>query len=545
MGSPGRGVVGVVLENPASPGIISLLGNTPLTATITGYSQPTGSTGMRIEIVALANIATGTITVVGTDPSGNAATETTPTVAISPMNQQSPDLVAFRHVTQKVYASITSVTSTGFAGGGLIRLSGIQAEKYQFPALTFKPDDKRGSYSPNVFDGTLSRNKNILQLLIEEGWETTIALYPESALILFYLLFGAPASVVSIPASPTSLLATTAVSALTTVTTQPTAPGMRLIMAIGSSTTVGTITIVGTNPYNQATTEVVTCAQGGTNGNGVYYSANVFKTITSVTGTGMTSGQFSMTGVFGWVYTFDDLTNADTWYPGCWHFYDGTDTIALPYAFAEEVNFDFGTSKEFMCDLKGKAQDGIPIGDRTTTPMTGSRLTTLAQVADKPLPGWQGLAWIDPFGTTPQTNAYAGLLTECKIAMKVPKGVIYGLNNTQRFTQVYNQKEGREATFNATVDFRDLAQYEKYRSNQKQTISVGMVGPFIGNVGAVMNQKSWFITIPLKLTDVKKDAEPNKANVVGTYSGIAEYDASLGFNFQAVVTCQQPPVLAL
>ena len=209
----------------------------------------------------------------------------------------------------------------------------------------------------------------------------------------------------------------------------------------------------------------------------------------------------------------------------------------------EEAGIDFTTLKETIATLKWRAQDGVPVGDRTTTPMTANQIAALPQPPDQPIVGWQSLAWLDSIGTTPKTTAYNNLL-ECKLAVKVPKEPIYPALNTQRYAAVYFKKEGRDFDIEAKVDYKDVVLYEAFRQNQKKTFVFGLYGPVMGFVGTSMVQKAWEWTMNGRFhgDGVKPESTPAMANVPATYKLLGEYDAASGYTLQLTVTNQQPPV---
>ena len=342
-----------------------------------------------------------------------------------------------------------------------------------------------------------------------------------------------------------NLLVGTAVAANMTLATPPLLPGQNLIFSVSGTAIAGTITVVGTDPRGRPVSDVITVPA---NGAGLYYTQNVYQTVNNgvsnqFSTTGLTAGTIAVYGTFGWIYKWNDITNAAAFYTAALEFFSGTDSRIYPFTYLEEASVDFTTMKEVMTSLKWRAQDGIPVGDRTTSPLAANRLAALPQPSDMPIAGWQSLCWIDPLGTTPKTNQYTNL-TELKANFKVPKEPIYPALNTQRYGQVYMKKEGRDFDIEAKVDYRDLVMYEAFRQNLKKVFTFGNYGPSIGFVSGAIVQKAWEWTLPVKFhgDGNKPESTPAKANVDATYKLLGEYDPTLGYTVQLTVTNQMPPV---
>lgn len=81
-----------------------------------------------------------------------------------------------------------------------------------------------------------------------------------------------------------------------TIAAQPIVPALLSVLAtgVGGNDTMGTITFVGTDIYDQALTETVTPIAGTT-----VYTTNMFKTVTSATGAGWVINSTNDTIVMG------------------------------------------------------------------------------------------------------------------------------------------------------------------------------------------------------------------------------------------------------
>ena len=103
-----KGVVNIVLE--ASAGEQLLLAATPVIATITGISAPTGSTGMRFHVRVTNFTASGSLTITGTGTPSN--TETYTVAALSLQQTQSGQMADYEIVSTNAYTAITNITTT-------------------------------------------------------------------------------------------------------------------------------------------------------------------------------------------------------------------------------------------------------------------------------------------------------------------------------------------------------------------------------------------------------------------------------------------------
>lgn len=531
-----KGAINVMLE--ATAGEQLLLASTTVISTITGITAPTGSTGMRLHVKLTDFTASGSFTITGTGTPGNSETFTV--AALTAQQTQSSQLADFEIVSANAYTTITNITTTGLTSG-IITVYGIQAGKYQLPG-TMKSKRTPKIYSPNEHNTLIERDKKVVQLIqnttVDEIKQDA---YANLSLWWCYLMFGAPTTTASIPASPTSLLASTAVSGSPlSLTTQPSTPGMVLILTVTGSSAVGSIALSGTNRYGATTTETITMNGNGTNGNGTYYSSNVYKTIAAsgVTVTGLTAGSVTITGVYGWSLTF--LSGAQQ-YTAAVEWYDGTGSWTHPFTIIDEGTFDAKVQTEISLTCKGKAQDKIPIGDRTTSPLTGTnRIASLGvNLDDEPIVGWQTKLYLDPITGTPLTTQNVNV-EELKVDVKVPNEDHFTFTNTQSFNRAYPVKRSAMATM--TLDFTDLLQYEQFRQQLKQYLAVQFLGQLIGISGGTQYYKSWTWTLPVKSDggfDVTSD--PSKGSVTASATWQCEYDSGIGASYQLVVVTQVPP----
>lgn len=635
MGSSGLGVAAFALEPPGAQGEQLLLAATAMAASVVVSNNPPGNQGGRVELTALGVTTPGTVTVNGTSPSGASINEVTSNIPAQASNVQSPEIGAFKYLTQKIFATVTSLACSAglLTGGGLVRAESIVAEKYLFPADDFELNPIYGTESANEFSNVPVRHRNIQQLLLDSAWQYTQSLYPETSLAIAYLLFGAPVSVLPLAASttllksaatsspisltpavlppgsilqfvvsgagaagtivlagtnfqgatigetitasgngtfpstlnywtitsitvtgltgysinvnsigPSQLNANGLCSTYSGVTTQPALPGMGLIFVVSGASTGGSIVLAGTNPMGQAISETVIAS-----GNGVFFTQNVYNHVTgggALSVTGLTGGSMAVFGVFGWQYKFNDVANFDAFYTAMLALFDGTSTRVSPFAFIEEANWDIEKDKIYKITAKGRAQSATVVGDRTTTPLSTNRLSTLPTPPDQPVAGWQTAAWLDAEGTTPQTVVLPTLLV-CKVAAKVPKQTIVPLTNSQKFQEAHDLKEGREFSIEATLNFKDVILRDAWRRNAKEILSVGALGPSIGFGGGTLYQKAWFWTMPFKFEGegLKVDSTPAKANPEMTLKGMCEYSSQLGYSIQLTIQNQFAPTI--
>lgn len=539
MGTSAKGTLGLALENLSSPGLV-LLYSGAVSASFSLTTQPSGSTGMRLLILVQGNTATGTVSVAGTNVSGGSINETTPTIPLPPAGQNSVVSEA-EYVTQDVFATVNSsgVTTTGLTNG-VITIYGIQGAKYLIPCIADLERDYK-YFTPKEARGLLDEETSMQQQVID-GKISKIdqALYPEDSLFLAYMGISNNPTVATIPASPTSLKASSAISGGPfSLTSQPLTPGQVLIFVVTSSSAVGTIAITGVNQYGVAVSETITAAAGGSNGNGTYYSSNVYSTVNAsgVAFTGLTSGSCAITGVYGWQYTF--VPDGNALYSAALEWYTGTDSTASPWAYLDEIDIDFDVNKETKVSLKGGMQDKLPIGNRSTNPLSASRVTALGQPLDIPMIGWQTAIYVDSISGTPGTTPYSSVING-KISLKVPQQAIYTATQTQRYSRLYRKQ--RSAMLTASIDFTALDQYEQWRQNIQQFINFQFFGAYIGSTGGVVYNKSWSFIFAANYAKFKIDGSKLE-NVTADLEAKGIYNANYGASYKCVIVCQQPPTV--
>jgi len=521
-----KGVVNLMLE--ASNGEQLLLASTPVIATITGLTTPSGSTGMRLHIKITNWTTSGTVTITGTGTPGN--TETYNIASPTAQQTQSAQLASNEYVSVNAYSAITNITTTGLANA-TITVWGIYAGKFAVPSLLTSNRVVK-TYSPNEHNSLLERDKKILHLINNTSIDIKQDVYADLSLWWPYMMMGAP-TITTLPSTPTSLFAAAAISATQSLTTQPTAPGMKLIFTITAFTVAGTLTIAGTS-YGQAVTESISITAAGT-----YYSSNVYSAvnasgITNVT----TAATMAITGVYGWQLVFLSGGNL---YSAAVEWYDGTGSWTHPFSFATDGSFDIKVQTEATLNLKGKAQDKLPIGDRTVTPLTGTnRIASIGvNLNDEPIVGWQSAVYLDAITGTPLTTAYINC-QELKVDLKVPQEDHFTFTNSQNFNRAYAVK--RECTCEAMLDFVDLLDWEQFRQNLKRYLAFQFLGQYIGTTAGAAVFKSWTWTLPIR-TDGQIDvtSEPTKGNVQAKAHWRTEYDSGIGGSYKLAVITQIPP----
>src|SRR5579859_657326 len=521
-----KGIANVMLE--AAGGAQVLLATQAVTATITGFTAPTGSTGMRLWIKIFAWTASGTLTISGTGSPGN--TETVTIAAPTLQQTQSAQIATYELVSLNAYTAITNITTTGLTNG-MITVYGIQAGKYQIPSV-LTSNNPRKTYSPNEHNSFIARDKKILHLPVNATLDWTQDCYADLSLPWCYLMFGAPV-ITTFPSTPTSLFTAAALTATQSLTTQPSAPGMKLILTVTSFSVAGSITITGTVNGVANVSETIAISANGT-----LYSSNVYSAVNAsgIVNSG-TTATLAITGVFGWNLVF---TSEQPLYSAAVEWFDGTGSWTHPFVIAQEGDFDIKAEQEGKLTFKSKCQDKLPIGDRTVTPLTGTnRIAALgANLNDLPIVGWQSAIYLDPITGTPQTTSY-GSVRELKVSLKVPQEDIFTLNNTQIFSRAYPMK--RECLAEGVLDFIDLLQYEQFRQNLKQYLVCQFLGQMIGNNAGSPLYKSWTWTLPIRVDgnfDVTSD--PSKGNVQAKAMWRAEYDSGIASAYKLTVITQIP-----
>lgn len=530
-----KGIVNIMLEGTSGEQL--LLAPTPVIATITGITAPTGSTGMRFHIKISNWTTSGTVTINGTGTPAN--TETYNIAAMTQQQVQSAQMANNEYVSVNSYTAITNITTTGLANA-IISVYGIQAGKFQVPSI-MKSKRKPKVYSPNEHNSFIERDKKVLQLTND----TTIDelrqdAYSDISLWWAYMMMGAPTTTASVPASPLSVVSSVGVTAgspaTMTIAAQPTAPGMKLIITVSSFTVSGTMTITGTVNGVAGVSEVVTISANGT-----LYSSNVYSNISSIANASY-SATIVITGAFGWSLTF--LSSANK-YSAAIEWYDGAGSWTMPFSFFTDGSFDAKVSTEITLTAKGFAQDKLQIGDRTTTPLSGiNRIATLgANLNDVPLVGWQTAVYLDPITGTPLTTTYADM-QELKVDIKTPDEPHFTFTNSPNFNRAYAGK--RETTITTSINFIDVLQWEQFRQNLKQYLACQFLGQYIGTTGGTTYYKSWTFTFPIRSGgDFEVDSDPTKAMVTAKGMWRTEYDSGIGGAYKLVVITQQPPTYNL
>lgn len=530
-----KGIVGVMVE--AAPGEQSIMPATTLIATMSaGIVQPTGSTGMRMHLLLTGWTAGGTITITGTGTPNN--TETWTVAAPTTQQQQSLQVVDVEYVSVNAYTAITNFTASApiVAGGGTLVVKGIQAAKFNIPVTAFHSGRKTPMYSPNEHTGLMTRDKRLIQTINNatiDSW--TSDLYGDISLYWPYLLMGAPATTVTLPAAPLSIVAAATIIASMTIANQPTAPGMKLILTVTTFTGSPSVTITGTSYGIAGVTETITPTANGT-----YYSANVYSALTSIGGT-INSTTVAVTGVFGWKMTFNEESNRSTL--AIEHF-DGSGSWIHPFVMSTDGDFTLtAKGSQAMLTIKAIAQDKLPIGDRTTNPLQVSRMASLGiPLQDIPIAAWQTNVYLDPITGTAGTTLWLDV-DDLKIVLKTPSEAHFTFNNSQNFTRAYPIKP--ECTADLTLDIINLLQFEQFRQNLKQYLVVAMVGEYIGTTGGTNYSKGWTWTLPGRFDGLyEPEGDPAKGNTFAKPKWRTEYDASIGAAYQLAVVTRNPPSYA-
>lgn len=506
-----------------------LLAATAVSGTITGFTPPSGSTGMRLYIRFQNFTTSGTFTINGTGTPGNSEGPVN-VAALSAQQLQSPVLASYEYVSTNAYSAITNITTTGLTNG-TITVWGIQASKFNLPVTKFASSRKVPIYSPLEHNGLMARDKK----LIQTHNDTQIAnfdsdFYADLSLYWVYLLIGSP-TWATLPASPLSIVASATITASMTIASQPTAPGMKLIITATGFTGNPSLTITGTS-YGISTTETVTITANGT-----YYSANVYSALSSIGGS--TNGTtITITGVFGWKGTVNEEATRST--AAVEHF-DGSASWIHPFVCATDGDMTINAKAECKLTIKAVAQDRLAIGDRTTNPLQTSRVASIGTpLADMPVAGWQTQIYLDPITGTAQTTVFTDPDEEVKVVLKTPTEPHYTFNNQQQFTRAYPIKP--ECTVDLAYDIINLIQNEQFRQNLKQYLVIATVGRYIGTTGGSAQYEGWTWTIPGRYDgEYPQEGDPAKGNVFAKPKWRAEYDSSLGCSYQLTIVTTNPP----
>lgn len=570
MGTAILGRLGVALESLTNPGEVPLLGLTAVSSLPTSLTtQPNAVSGqstysgMRLLIVVIGNTATGTISVAGKDFSQaqNAVSESTPTIPVA--GTAANPTGTYEYATTQVFSTVNAsgVTVSGLTGGS-VKIYGIQAASKLEPAMV-EVEEKFPNHSPQEQRGLTSRDTAIQQLIkqVDIGKIEQVFM-PDTCLWLPFVTTGSNPQVTTLPASPTVIKASTAVTSfpITSYTAQPNVngPDSLIQLVVTGSSAVGTVTVRGTNRYGQTISEVVQCGvPGAANGNGTFYTNQAFSTLDTTTGmtaTGLTSGSVAVNAIVGsqwmWIAADSGTGASSTLYTACFEWFDGTDAVAIPFAFLTETSLEGGTEKEMKWTGKGMAQDIVALGNRTTTPLVASSasipiststgaFSNLWQPFDIGMPGWTASAFIDAISGTPATTAYNSVL-EWKITFKTPFKPSYPAVGWNRYQKIYRQQ--RETDIELTVAFDDLVQYETFRQGfVKQLVTLQFTSNvYMGTApGAIF--KNWQYVFAAKIVEAKRDASKME-KVEAKFKLKTEYTPSLGYEYKLTVQNQQPPV---
>lgn len=521
-----KGVVELAIESTSGP--VQLLAPTAVSGTIGGITAPSGSTGMLLYVFITGWVTSGTFTLNGTTLSGSDSAVTV--AAPTPQQVQSGQVYSFAYLSNGAYSAITNITTTGLTGA-TFTVYGIPAPKYNVPAEKFVTKRKLPLYSPNEFSGLMARDKKGVQTLNGTSIDSLDStFYGDLSMYWAYLMLGIP-SWSTLPASPLSIVAAATIIASMTIAAQPTAPGMRLILTVTGFTGNPSLTITGTS-YGLSAIETITPTANGT-----YYSANVYSAIASIGGS--TNGTtVAVTGVFGWKGT---ATSESTRQTAAIAHFDGSASWMHPFSYMTDGEMTISTKGQAALTLKGRAQDKIAIGDRTTTPLQTSRVTSLGvPLGDLPLAGWQTQVWIDAITGTAGTTVFQDPEEEIKITLKTPADAHYTFNNSQLFSRVYPVKP--ECTVDVTYDIINLLQNEQFRQNLKQYLMIQLYGQLLGTTGGVTYYKGWQWTLPVQYDgEYGQEGDVSKGNVYAKPKLRCFYDAALGAAYQLVIFTSSPP----
>lgn len=523
----------------AANGEQTLLATTPIIASLSSFTAPTGSTGMKLHLTIAGWTTTGTVTITGTGTPSNTEVITVP---VPPLQQlQSLNIADWEYVSVNNYTAIATIACSTplVTGGGTINVKGIQAAKYLIPVTGFHSGRKAPTYSPNEHTGLMARDKRVIQTTTNSTIDTWSSdMYGDLSIYWAYMCMGTPTSYPSIPASPTVLLATAPLTASVALTTQPTAPGMILVFtATAYSSTPSTLTINGTS-YGRVVSPPETVV---INANGTYYSTNVYSAVTTIT-SAISVTSVAVAGVFGWQPVFtEELTR-----PTCaLEHFDGNGSYIHPFVAATDGSIVYnGKSNSTQLTIKGVAQDKLPIGDRTTNPMNTNRMTSLGiPFADIPIASWQTQIYLDPITGTSGSTIYLEV-DDITVAIKCPTEVHWTFNNSQEFTRAYPIKP--EATADLTLDVTNLLQFEQFRMNLKQYLVIKSVGEYIGTTGGTIYYKGWTWTLPGRFDgEFETEGDPTKGNTFAKPKFRCEYEPILGAAYSLSVVTRVPPTYAV
>jgi hypothetical protein len=538
MGATQRGTLALFVEPTANQGRQLLLGETAV-GSLSITTQPNAILAgchMHLLIIISGAAATGTVTIVGKkNDATTAVTETTPTIAAATVTKPQT-----QYCTSATYNTIdaSGITVTGLTNA-TITIYGIYQGTKLVPC-TFETKEKFDYLDPKDQRGLMYGTTRLTQ----QVKHTTLdkfdieSFYPDTDLWYGFAVWNNTPTVVTIPAVPTTKMAATAVtSAPFSLTTQPVGPGEMLQLVVTATTTYGTIGITGVNTQGQTVTETVVAYAGA----GTYYTTNIYSSVgaTAVTITGLTGGSLAINGIFGTQWTFK--IGAATVNALTFGMFSGTDSSVYPYGLVDSADLEMDASKDIKLTCKCTTQDMIPLGNRSTTPLSTSRLPTLGQPFDMPVSGWQSFAYIDALSGTAFTTPYNDLQT-FKLTVPTAWKPTFTATGSQLYSRAYQDGSDIKVKFDALIDFTDLNQYEQWRQNVKQLIGVKFIDKqngYMGNIGGVLYHKSWQLTLPAKYDTFERDR--SKEKVEAKVTGLCEYEPSLGYAAQLTIINQCPP----
>lgn len=538
MGATQRGTLALFVEPVANQGRQVLLPETAI-GTLSITTQPNAilaGVHMHMFILVRGATATGTVTITGKKNDGvTAVAETTPTIAIATPTQPEAN-----YCTTGTYNTINAsgITISGLTNA-TIQIFGIYQGTKLVPC-TFETKEKFDYVDPKDQRGLMYGTTRMAQAVKHTTLDKfdTESFYPDTDLWYGFSVWNNTPTVTTIPTSPTVKMAATAVtSAPFSLTTQPAAPGEMLQLVVTATAVYGTIGVTGTNQFGQAVTETVVAYAGA----GTYYTANIYSAVgaTSVTVTGLTGGSLAINGIFGtkWVFNIGTATLNTL----AFAMFSGTDSSIYPYGLIDSADLEMDATKDIKLVCKCVTQDMIPIGNRTTTLLSSSRLPTLGQPFDMPTVGWSTFIYIDALSGTAFTTQYNDLQT-IKIAIPTGWKPTFTAQNQQIWSRAYQDGSMIKVKWDALIDFTDLNQYELWRQNVKQLIGVNFVNKqtgYIGNTAGTLNYKSWQLLLPSKYETFERDR--SKEKVEAKVAGICEYEPTLGYAAQLVIINQAAP----
>jgi|SRR5579884_2410877 len=527
----------------------TLLPLTVMTNPMSLTSQPamyaaTQGARLHLQVFGLSNGSNSVITITGLAPDGvTVVTENTPSFGIASANAAG----VYEYCTKAVFGSVNAngITYTGTTLGNASMIAyGILSAK-RLVAGKFVVVEDLPEFSPQDNRGLLDEDVRMAQLNKKVTWTLDSTLYPEEDQFFGNMAIAAttnPGTPVSQPGTPTSLLAATAFSSTPfSLTTQPKPPGQILNFVTSGNLVKGTLTVSGTNLAGEAISETISFPAGDS----PQYSENVFASVNAsgVTKTGMTAAATcTITGVFCYQPAFVPDQLQLLTFAG--EHYDGVVGNVLPFMYATDWSLDYDVTKELKFSLKGEAQDYVPLGDRGVVDQTvNANPFSYTQPQDYPIVGWPGFFYVDPLSNSAGTTQAFNILT-FKISGTTGMQSYMTSNGTQEWNQVGRKR--RKTTFEATVDFVTLTNYEAFRAFQKRSyvakFQAGQASPG-GYIGTKSNGTLLykFVQVTMYARQVKFAREGSDEKVIGKISGTCEYTMSQGLSFRLDFQNQNNP----